>query len=106
MTSSFGGEAMIVGRPTRRAVLAGAAALAPVSAFAQRRQAPARDEAGPPPIVFVHGNGDSAAVWINNFWRFESNGFDRRHLFAIDFPYPLARTDDSKPHPLRSSTAD
>jgi hypothetical protein len=97
---------MIVGRPTRRAVLAGAAALAPASAFAQRRQAPARDEAGPPPIVFVHGNGDSAAVWINNFWRFESNGFDRRHLFAIDFPYPLARTDDSKPQALRSSTAD
>jgi pimeloyl-ACP methyl ester carboxylesterase len=97
---------MIVGRPTRRAVLAGAAALAPASALARRRQATPHEEAGPPPIVFVHGNGDSAAVWINNFWRFESNGFDRKHLFAIDFPYPLARTDDSKPQPLRSSTAD
>jgi triacylglycerol lipase len=97
---------MIVGRPTRRAVLAGTAALAPALAFGQQRQAPPRNDAGPPPIVFVHGNGDSAAVWINNFWRFESNGIQRNQLFAIDFPYPLARTDDSKPQALRSSTDD
>jgi triacylglycerol lipase len=102
---------MTVGRPTRRAVLAAAAALAPSAAFGRRRQAVTRrqappNEGGPPPIVFVHGNGDSAAVWINNFWRFESNGFHRKNLFAIDFPYPLARTDDSKPQALHSSTAD
>jgi triacylglycerol lipase len=104
---------MTVGRPTRRAVLAGAAASAPALALAQqrqgspRRQAPEPDAAaGAPPIVFVHGNGDSGALWINNFWRFESNGFHRSHLFAIDFPYPSARTDDSKPQALRSSTAD
>ena len=95
---------MIVGRPTRRAVLAGAAALAPSLAFGQRRQAEPRESE--PAIVFVHGNGDSAAVWINNFWRFESNGVLRNRLFAIDFPYPLARTDDSKPQALRSSTED
>ena len=95
---------MIVGRPTRRAVLAGAAVLAPSLAFGQRRQAEPRESE--PAIVFVHGNGDSAAVWINNVWRFESNGVFRSRLFAIDFPYPLARTDDSKPQALRSSTED
>ncbi|MBS0518525.1 MAG: alpha/beta fold hydrolase [Proteobacteria bacterium] len=99
------------GRPTRRALLAGSMALVPALAFghprqAPRRQAPAPEAAGPPPIVFVHGNGDSAAVWINNFWRFESNGFRRNQLFAIDFPYPLARTEDAKPQALRSSTED
>jgi hypothetical protein len=58
------------------------------------------------PIVFVHGNGDSSALWINNFWRFEANGFKRNQLFAIDFSYPNARSDDSVAQPLRSSTAD
>lgn len=24
-----------------------------------------------PPIVFVHGNGDSAALWQTTIWRFE-----------------------------------
>ncbi|SKA07036.1 Lipase (class 2) [Enhydrobacter aerosaccus] len=97
---------MTGGRPTRRAVLAGAMALAPTLAWGRQRQASTGDAAGPPPIVFVHGNGDSAAVWINNFWRFESNGFRRNQLFAIDFPYPLARTDNSKPQALRSSAED
>jgi pimeloyl-ACP methyl ester carboxylesterase len=97
---------MIIGRPTRRAVLVGATALAPSLAFAQRRQAEPEPRPSEPAIVFVHGNGDSAAVWINNVWRFESNGGLRNRLFAIDFPYPLARTDDSKPQALRSSTED
>jgi len=100
-------------RPTRRALLAGAASLVPTLAFAQQpvpapqppRRQPA-DPAGPPPIVFVHGNGDTAALWINNLWRFEANGYKRNQLFAIDLAYPLGRTDDSKPQPLRSSTAD
>ena len=59
-----------------------------------------------PPIVFVHGNGDSAALWITTIWRFESNGYERNLLHAMDFSYPLARSDDAKPQPLRSSTAD
>jgi pimeloyl-ACP methyl ester carboxylesterase len=71
------------------------------------RRAPAPAEpAGPPPIVFVHGNGDSSALWINDIWRFEANGYRRNQLFAIDFKYPSARRDDSKPEPFRSSTAD
>jgi pimeloyl-ACP methyl ester carboxylesterase len=56
--------------------------------------------------VFVHGNGDSSALWINNLWRFEANGYKRRHLFAIDFSYPSALSDDSRIQPFRSSTAD
>ena len=83
----------------RRSVLAGAAALAPGLAFGQQLQ----PRSGPP-IVFVHGNGDSAPLWINNIWRFESNGFKRSLLFAIDFAYPNARSDDSKPQDNRSST--
>ena len=27
------------------------------------------------PIVFVHGNGDTAALWQSTIWRFESNGW-------------------------------
>lgn len=59
-----------------------------------------------PPIVFVHGNGDTAALWQTTIWRFESNGYERRLLHAIDFPNPLARGEDAKPQPLRSSTAE
>ncbi len=59
-----------------------------------------------PPIVFVHGNGDTAALWTTTLWRFESNGYDRRLLHAIDFRYPLARAEDAKPQPLRSSTGE
>lgn len=58
------------------------------------------------PIVFVHGNGDTAALWETTEWRFESNGYDPKMLFAIDFPNPLARDVDAKPQPLRSSTAE
>jgi pimeloyl-ACP methyl ester carboxylesterase len=59
-----------------------------------------------PPIVFVHGNGDTAALWQTTIWRFESNGWPRERLYAIDVPYPLARDDDTKPQPGRTSTAE
>lgn len=59
-----------------------------------------------PPVVFVHGNGDSAALWLTTLWRFESNGWPRDRLFALDMPYPLARDDDAVAQPGRSSTAD
>lgn len=58
------------------------------------------------PIVFVHGNGDTAALWHTTAWRFESNGYERKLLHAVDFSNPLARSEDAKPQPLRSSTAD
>lgn len=59
-----------------------------------------------PPVVFVHGNGSSAAQWQTTIWRFESNGWPRGRLYAIDFPYPYARDDDATPQPGRSSTAE
>lgn len=96
--------------PTRRALLAGAASMWPAWASAQQpqapRRAPAPAESGPPPVVFVHGDGDSSALWINNIWRFEANGYKRNQLFAIDFTNPRALRDDSRPEAHRSSTAD
>lgn len=59
-----------------------------------------------PPIVFVHGNGDSGALWQTTIWRFESNGWPRDRLHAIDLPYPTARAEDNRAEPGRSSTAD
>jgi len=59
-----------------------------------------------PPIVFVHGNGDSAGLWMATIWRFESNGWPRDRLHAFYLPYPLARDDDAREQPGRSSTAE
>jgi triacylglycerol lipase len=59
-----------------------------------------------PPIVFVHGNGDTAALWTTTLWRFESNGWPRDKLHAIDLPHPLARDEDNVPQSGRSSTTD
>jgi triacylglycerol lipase len=59
-----------------------------------------------PPILFVHGNGDSAALWLTTLWRFESNGWPRDRLVALNMPYPLARDDDGKPQEGRSSSDD
>jgi len=84
----------------RRLLLAAAAAgAAPLAACATRPS-----DAGWPPIVFVHGNGDTAALWTTTIWRFESNGWPRERLHAIDLPYPLARDDDAKAQPGRTST--
>jgi len=60
----------------------------------------------PRPILFVHGSGDSAALWYTTVWRFESNDYDPSLLFAIDFTHPRARSDDTKPQENRNSTAD
>jgi triacylglycerol lipase len=59
-----------------------------------------------PPIVFVHGNGDTAALWMTTLWRFESNGWPRERLHAIHLPYPLARDLDEVAQPGRTSTAE
>lgn len=61
---------------------------------------------GEPPILFVHGNGDSSSLWMTTIWRFESNGYPRDRLFALDIVAPTARDDDAVPQPNRSSTAD
>ena len=59
-----------------------------------------------PPIVFVHGNGDTAALWQTTLWRFESNGWPRSRLHALEVPYPSSRDEDAKPQAGRTSTAE
>jgi triacylglycerol lipase len=61
---------------------------------------------GLPPIIFVHGNGDTAALWTTTIWRFETNGWPTNRLFAFDFRYPQARTDDGIAQEGRSSSSD
>jgi len=61
---------------------------------------------GQPPVVFVHGNGDSAALWTTTLWRFESNGWPRERLHAVQMPNPLARDEDNLPQAGRSSSAE
>jgi hypothetical protein len=58
------------------------------------------------PVLFVHGNGDHAALWITTLWRMESNGVPREKMLAINFTDPLARSDDKVEQPNRSSTED
>lgn len=84
----------------RRALFAAIAALL----FAGCATAPAPDTH--PPIVFVHGNGDTAALWHTTLWRFESNGWPAARLHAIDLPYPLARDADDKPQDGRTSSSE
>ncbi|MBD9391955.1 alpha/beta fold hydrolase [Acidovorax sp. ACV01] len=86
----------------RSLLLAAAAATLALAGCATR--SPSLAEA--PPIVFVHGNGDTAALWQATAWRFESNGWPRERLHAIDVPYPLSRDDDTKPQPGRTSAAE
>ena len=81
---------------SRRTILKGASAL-PLSlplvagsfrtAFAQAT--PAASGAEIPPILFVHGNGDHAALWMTTLWRMESNGIPRERMLAINFTDPL-----------------
>src|SRR4030081_584675 len=95
---------------SRRSILKGAAAL-PLAAHgfgfgAAAQTNPAAGGADVPPLLFVHGNGDHAALWMTTLWRMESNGVPRERLFAINFTDPVSRTDDTKPEPNRSSTED
>jgi pimeloyl-ACP methyl ester carboxylesterase len=55
------------------------------------------------PIVFMHGNGDTAALWYTSFWRFESNGWPRERMSAVNAPYPQSRDIDAIAQPGRSS---
>lgn len=91
---------------TRRELFKGAAALPLLAGNfpALGATAPASSEV--PPILFVHGNGDQAALWITTLWRMESNGVPRERMFAINFTDPLARSDDHVAQDHRSSTED
>lgn len=87
---------------TRRAVLAivGLAALIVVLPGA----APATAADTRTPIVFVHGNGDSAAEWMVTMWRWESNGYPRDLLFAVNLRNPTANPLADEPSPGTSTT--
>jgi hypothetical protein len=74
-------------------------------AFAQTVPA-ASSAAQIPPIVFAHGNGEQAPLWMTTMWRMESNGIPRERMLAINFTDPLSRADDTKPEPNKSSTED
>jgi len=99
---------------SRRTILKGAGAISsgilPLVAGGFRaalaQATPAASNAEIPPILFVHGNGDHAALWMTTLWRMETNGVARDRMFAINFTDPLARTDDTKPEPNKSSTED
>jgi pimeloyl-ACP methyl ester carboxylesterase len=98
-------------RISRRTILTSAGALPLLAGNFSRlafAQAPASigSEAAVPPVLFVHGNGDHAALWITTAWRMESNGVARERMLAINFTDPLARADDGKPEPNRSSSED
>ena len=100
---------------TRRTMLRGAGALPLLAGnlagnlgFSALAQTASTSSVGGeiPPILFVHGNGDHAALWITTLWRMESNGVPRERMMAISFTDPLARTDDKVEQANRSSTAD
>ena len=96
--------------PRRRDVLlagaAGAASLGALGLGGCMSAAVDPRSATLPPIVLVHGNGDTAALWTTTIWRFESNGWPRDRLHALDLVYPLARDDDTKAQPGRTSIAE
>ena len=95
---------------SRRTILKGAGALSLVagnldlSASAQTAAPPGASDV--PPMLFVHGNGDHAALWLTTLWRMESNGIPRGRTLAINFADPLARNDDKVAQVNRSSTED
>jgi triacylglycerol lipase len=60
----------------------------------------------PLPIIFVHGNGDTAGSWITTLWRFESNGYPGELLDAIDLRNPLASKLYDQPEPAHSTAAE
>jgi triacylglycerol lipase len=66
--------------------------------------APAAEK--PLPIVFVHGNGDTAGLWITTIWRFESNGYPGELLDAIELRNPLAGKLYDLPEPTHSTAAE
>lgn len=58
------------------------------------------------PVVFVHGDSDTAGLWMVQMWRFESNGYPRELLRPVDLDHPGAGNDDTVAEENRSSTTD
>ena len=98
-------------RLSRRTLLMGAGAF-PLAAgnfgfaaFAQTAPA-AHSVTEVPPMLFAHGNGEQAPLWMTTLWRMESNGVARERMLAINFTDPSSGADDTKPEPNKSSTED
>lgn len=83
----------------RRDVLAAGVSVLAHGAAAQERQAGQEVT----PVLFLHGDGGSAALWLPTIWRFESNTYPRGRLFALDMRLPSARRVDAVREPGRSS---
>jgi pimeloyl-ACP methyl ester carboxylesterase len=97
--------------PSRRSILGGMLTLplagnVVISGAAAQGAAVVPAPSDIPPILFVHGNGDHAALWMTQLWRMESNGVPRDRMMALNFTDPLARSDDAVPQQYRSSTED
>ena len=95
---------------SRRTILQGVAVL-PLAVNSRRFSAAAQTSTGAPtmehpPMLFAHGNGDQAPLWMTTLWRMESNGIARERMFAINFTDPSSGADDTKPEPNKSSTED
>ncbi len=91
---------------TRRRALATPLAALLVTLLTACGSAPTTPAVSSAPIVFVHGNGDTAALWTTTLWRWESNGWPRSKLHAVDFAYPSSRDDNTVAQAGRSSTDD
>jgi triacylglycerol lipase len=77
-----------------------------LASCANTNNLPMQNSSSKPPILFVHGNGDTAGIWQTTLWRFESHGWAGNQLHAVDVPFPLARDDDTAVQEGRSSTQD
>ena len=62
---------------TRRDVVVAAAATTVLAACATGPK-----PADLPPIVFVHGNGDTAGLWLTTIWRNQGSVSGSRRAFA------------------------
>src|SRR5450759_5311433 len=86
------------------AVLSGCAATSSSSDLSSVASKPSLERM--PHIVFVHGDGNNAAIWQTTLWRFESNGWPSERLHAIEIPYPSSRDKDDVPQAGRTSSAE
>src|SRR5258708_12744947 len=91
-------------RISRRTILKGAGAL-PLAAgnlgfaaFAQAQSA-APGAAEIPPVVFVHGNGEQAPLWMTTLWRMETNGAPPHRMPAPHFTHPPPPPAPPQPQP-------
>ena len=66
-------------------LLAGSFGLPLLGLQARAQTAPCSRPAEVPPVLFVHGNGDHAALWITTLWRMELNGVPRDRMLGDQF---------------------